>query len=85
MVKRNNRKTKVAKVIKLSSDKSIVVGFERKFAHPLYKKVIKKTSKLMVHDDKNQCQAGDTVKIMEVKPLSKRKNWRVVEVLEKAK
>ncbi|MFH1453266.1 MAG: 30S ribosomal protein S17 [Armatimonadota bacterium] len=85
MTSRNNRKTKVAKVLKTSSEKTVIAGIERKFSHPFYKKVMKRINKIMVHDEKNECQAGDTVKIMETRPLSKRKKWRVIEVLEKAK
>ena len=66
-------------------DKSILVAIERKVAHPLYKKYYKKTTKFMVHDEKNECGVGDTVKIMETRPLSKLKKWRLVEIIEKAK
>jgi small subunit ribosomal protein S17 len=66
-------------------DKSIIVAIERRVAHPLYKKYFKKTTKLMAHDEKNECGLGDKVKIMETRPLSKRKTWRLVEIIEKAK
>ena len=79
------RKTRVGIVVKNKMDKSILVAIERKVAHPLYKKYFKKTTKLMAHDEKNECGVGDTVKIMETRPLSKIKNWRVIEVVEKAK
>jgi small subunit ribosomal protein S17 len=83
--KRGNRKTRIGVVIKNKMDKSIVVAIERKVPHPLYKKYFKKTTKLMVHDEKNECNVGDVVKIMETRPLSKHKNWRLVEIVEKAK
>jgi small subunit ribosomal protein S17 len=66
-------------------DKSITVSIERKVKHPLYGKFMKKTSKLMAHDEKNECGIGDTVKVMETRPLSKNKRWRLIEVIEKAK
>jgi len=79
------RKTRVGVVTKNKMDKSILVKIERKVAHPLYKKYFKKTTNLMAHDAKNECKPGDVVKIMETRPLSKRKNWRLVEIIEKAK
>jgi small subunit ribosomal protein S17 len=79
------RKTRVGTVVKNKMDKSILVAIERRVAHPIYKKYFKKTTKLMAHDEKNECGIGDVVKIMETRPLSKVKNWRVVEVVEKAK
>jgi small subunit ribosomal protein S17 len=66
-------------------DKTIVVAVERKVKHPKYGKFVKKTTTFMVHDDKNECGSGDTVKIMETRPMSKNKRWRLVEILEKAK
>ena len=66
-------------------DKSIVVMVERTEKHPKYGKFVKKSSKFVAHDEKNECNEGDTVKIMETRPLSKRKNWRLIEILEKAK
>ncbi|MBM4175321.1 MAG: 30S ribosomal protein S17 [Ignavibacteria bacterium] len=83
--KRNIRKTRVGKVVSNKMDKSIVVAIERKVAHPIYKKYFKKTTKLMAHDEKNECNIGDTVKIMESRPLSARKKWRLVSILERAK
>ncbi|HEY5123713.1 MAG TPA: 30S ribosomal protein S17 [Ignavibacteria bacterium] len=83
--KRNNRKTKVGKVLSDKMDKSITVSVEKKVKHPLYKKFYKKTTKFMAHDEKNECRTGDIVKIMEVRPLSKNKRWRLVEIVEKAK
>jgi small subunit ribosomal protein S17 len=66
-------------------DKGIIVSIERRVAHPLYRKYFKKTTKLMVHDEKNECSVGDKVKIMETRPISKNKKWRLVEIVEKAK
>ena len=85
MEKRGHRKTRIGTVVKNKMDKSIIVAIERKVAHPIYKKYIKKTTKLMVHDEKNETNVGDVVKIMETRPLSKHKNWRLVEIVEKAK
>ncbi len=79
------RKTRIGIVIKNQMDKSITVSIERKVAHPIYKKYFKKTTSLMVHDERNECGVGDVVKIMETRPVSKNKKWRVVEVVEKAK
>ena len=79
------RKTRVGLVIKDKMDKSILVSIERKVAHPIYKKYFKKTTHLMVHDEKNECGIGDVVKIMETRPYSKNKKWRFVEIVEKAK
>jgi small subunit ribosomal protein S17 len=79
------RKTRVGVVVSTKMDKSIVVSIERKVAHPIYKKYFKKTTKLMAHDEKNECAKGDVVKIAECRPLSARKNWRLVEIVEKAK
>ena len=85
MENRNVRKSRVGVVVGTKMDKSILVAMERKVAHPIYKKYFKKTTKLMVHDEKNECGIGDTVKIMETRPLSKNKKWRLVEIVEKAK
>jgi small subunit ribosomal protein S17 len=85
MEKRSLRKTRIGTVISNKMQKSIIVAIERRIAHPLYKKYFKKTTKLMAHDEKNECTIGDVVKIMETRPLSKRKKWRLVEVVEKAK
>lgn len=82
---RGRRKTKVGKVISDKMNKSIVVGVERLVRHPLYGKYFKKTSRFMAHDDNNVAKEGDVVLIAETRPLSKRKRWRLVEVLEKAK
>ncbi len=85
MKTRGLRKTRVGVVVSDKMDRSILVSIERKVAHPIYKKYFKKTTKLMAHDENNECGIGDTVKIMETRPLSKNKNWRLVEVVEKAK
>ena len=82
---RNLRKERVGVVASSKMEKSITVVIERKVKHPKYGKFVKKTSKLVAHDEKNECNEGDTVKIMETRPLSKRKNWRLVEIVERAK
>ena len=84
-VDRNFRKERVGKVTSNKMDKSIVVAVERQVKHPIYGKFVKKTSTFMAHDEKNECSIGDTVKIMETRPMSKRKRWRLVEVIEKVK
>ncbi len=85
MEERGKRKAKIGFVLSDKMDKSIVVSVERLEKHPLYGKFFKKTSKFMAHDEKNECNNGDKVKIMETRPLSKLKRWRMVEILEKAK
>ena len=85
METRNLRKEKVRVVMSDKMEKSIVVSVERKVKHPKYGKFVKKTTKFIAHDDKNDCNIGDTVKIMETRPLSKTKNWRLVEIVERAK
>ena len=85
MEERNLRKTRVGKVVSDKMDKTIVVAIEDHVKHPLYKKIVKKTYKLKAHDAENACRTGDTVKVMETRPLSKQKRWRLVEILEKAK
>jgi small subunit ribosomal protein S17 len=82
---RNLRKTKTGVVTSSKMDKTITVAVERKVKHPIYGKFVKKTTKFHAHDEKNECGPGDTVKIMESRPLSKTKRWRLVEVVEKAK
>jgi len=84
-VERNLRKTRTGKVISDKMDKTIVVAIEEHVKHPLYKKVVKNTYKLKAHDENNECGIGDTVKVMETRPLSKDKRWRLVEIVEKAK
>ena len=82
---RNLRKTRVGIVTSNKMDKTITVAVERKVKHPMYGKFVKKTSKFHAHDEKDECTIGDVVKIMETRPLSKTKRWRLVEVIEKAK
>ncbi|MBB1522821.1 MAG: 30S ribosomal protein S17 [Clostridiales bacterium] len=84
-MERNLRKTMVGKVISNKMDKTIVVAVEKNVRHKLYGKFVKKTYKLKAHDEKNECNVGDRVKVMETRPLSKDKRWRLVEVVEKAK
>ena len=85
MEERNLRKTKLGVVSSNRMDKTITVNVERKVKHPLYGKFVKKTTKFHAHDEKNECSIGDTVKIMESRPMSKTKRWRLVEVVEKVK
>jgi len=85
LIKRGRRKTRIGKVISNKMDKSIIVAIERKVIHPLYKKYFKKTTKFMAHDQNNIASIGDVVKIMETRPLSARKRWRLVEIIEKVK
>ena len=80
-LQRNLRKIRVGRVVSDKMEKSITVSIERKVKHPLYGKFMKKTSKLMAHDEKNECGIGDTVKVMETRPLSKNKRWRLIEVI----
>lgn len=82
---RGQRKVRVGKVVSNKMQKSIVVAIERKVAHPLYKKYFRRTTTLMAHDEKREARIGDLVKIMETRPLSKQKRWRLVEIVEKAK
>ena len=84
-MERNLRKTRVGKVVSNKMDKTIVVAIEDHVKHPLYKKIVKRTYKLKAHDESNECNIGDTVKVMETRPLSKDKRWRLVEIVEKAK
>ena len=81
---RNLRKTMVGTVVSDKMDKTIVVAVETRVKHPIYKKTVKKTYKLKAHDEENSCKVGDTVKVMETRPLSKDKRWRLVEIVEKA-
>ena len=80
-----SRKTRVGKVVSDKMDKTVVVEVADRVAHPIYKKIIKRSYRLKAHDEKNECGVGDTVKVMETRPLSKDKRWRVVEIVEKAK
>ena len=85
MEERNLRKTRTGKVVSDKMDKTIVVAIEDHVKHPLYNKIVKRTYKLKAHDENNECKVGDTVKVMETRPLSKDKRWRLVEIMEKAK
>ena len=84
-MERNLRKTRVGKVISDKMDKTITVAVEDHVKHPLYGKIVKRTYKLKAHDENNECREGDTVRVIETRPLSKDKRWRLVEVMEKAK
>ena len=83
-MERNLRKERTGVVVSNKMDKTIIVAVERKEKHPLYGKFVKKTTKFVAQDEKNECGIGDTVRIMETRPLSKTKNWRLVEIVEKA-
>lgn len=85
MSERNLRKTRVGKVVSDKMDKTVVVAIQDSVKHPLYKKIIKRTTRFKVHDEKNECKVGDRVLIMETRPLSRDKRWRLVEIIEKAK
>ena len=85
MSERNMRKTVVGRVVSDKMDKTIVVLIEDRVRHPLYKKIVKHSMKLKAHDEKNECAVGDRVRVMETRPLSKDKRWRLVEIVEKAK
>ena len=84
-MERNLRKVRVGKVVSDKMDKTIVVAIEDHVKHPLIGKIVKKTYKLRAHDENNECGIGDTVRVMETRPLSKEKHWRLVEIIEKAK
>ena len=85
MEERNLRKTRTGKVVSNKMDKTSVVAVQDNVKHPLYNKIVKKTYKLKAHDENNECNIGDTVKVMETRPLSKDKRWRLVEIVEKVK
>ena len=85
MSERNMRKVKIGKVVSDKMDKTIVVAVEDSIRHPLYKKIVKRTQRFKAHDENNECGIGDRVEIMETRPLSKDKHWRVSEIIEKAK
>jgi len=85
MEERNLRKTRVGRVVSNKMDKTIVVAVEDRVRHPLYKKIVNRTYKLKAHDANNECNIGDRVRVMETRPLSKDKRWRLVEIIEKAK
>jgi small subunit ribosomal protein S17 len=82
---RQDRRERVGVVVSNKMEKSITIAVHTKAKHPIYGKFVNKTSKFMAHDEKNECNIGDTVKIMETRPLSKKKNWRLVEIIERAK
>ena len=84
-MERNLRKTRVGKVVSDKMDKTVVVAVVDNVKHPLYKKIVKRTYKLKAHDENNECNIGDTVKVMETRPLSKDKRWRLVEIVERVK
>ena len=84
-MERNLRKVRVGKVTSDKMDKTIVVAIENNVKHPLYNKIVKKTYKLKAHDENNECRIGDVVRVMETRPLSKDKRWRLVKIIEKAK
>ena len=85
MEERNLRKQRIGLVTSVKMDKTITVSTERRLRHPIYGKFVKKTKKFMAHDENNDCKVGDTVRIMETRPLSKLKRWRLVEIVERAK
>lgn len=85
MAERNLRKTRVGMVVSDKMDKTVVVAIIDNVKHPLYKKIVKRTVRLKAHDEKNECRLGDRVEVMETRPLSKDKRWRVIEIIEKAK
>ncbi len=84
-IKRNFRRERIGVVTSNKMDKSITIAVKTKMKHPIYQKFVNRTSKFMAHDEKNECNIGDTVKIMETRPLSKHKRWRVIEIIERAK
>ncbi len=84
-MERNLRKTRTGKVVSDKMDKTVVVAIEDHVKHPLYGKIVKRTVKLKAHDENNECHVGDTVRVMETRPLSKDKRWRIVKVMERAK
>ncbi len=84
-MERNLRKERIGQVVSNKMQKTITITVERREKHPIYGKFIRKTSKLTAHDEKNECNIGDTVKVMETRPLSKNKRWRLVEIIERAK
>jgi len=85
VAERNMRKTRIGRVVSDKMDKTIVVAVEDNIMHPLYKKTIKRTTKFKAHDENNECRVGDRVEIMETRPLSKEKRWRLVRIIERAK
>ena len=84
-IERNLRAVRIGEVVSDKMDRTVVVRISRRFPHPLYKRIITRSSKLVAHDEKNECRVGDVVKVMSTRPLSKTKRWRVAEILERAK
>jgi small subunit ribosomal protein S17 len=84
-VQRNTRKTKVGVVVSDKMDKTCVIKVERVLRHPLYQRIVRKSEKIKVHDENNECRVGDRIKVMETRPLSRDKRWRLMEIVEKAK
>ena len=84
-MERNLRKERIGQVVSNKMQKSITIAVERKVKHPIYGKFVRKTTKLTAHDEQNDCNIGDTVKVMETRPMSKNKRWRLVEIIERAK
>jgi len=82
---RNLRATRIGEVVSDKMDKTVVIKISRRFPHPLYKRIITRTAKILAHDEENTCNIGDVVKVMAIRPLSRRKRWRVAEILERAK
>jgi small subunit ribosomal protein S17 len=82
---RNLRAVRIGQVVSSKMDKTVVIKISRRFPHPLYKRIITRTAKLVAHDETNECREGDVVKVMSIRPMSKTKRWRVAEILEKAK
>jgi small subunit ribosomal protein S17 len=82
---RNLRAVRIGQVVSSKMDKTVVIKTSRRFPHPLYKRIITRTAKLVAHDESNECREGDVVKVMSIRPMSKTKRWRVAEILEKAK
>jgi len=85
MAERNNRKTRVGVVVSNKMQKSVVVKIQRQFIHPTYHRVIRRSNRLVAHDEKNECGIGDKIRIMETRPMSRTKRWRVLEIIEKAR
>jgi small subunit ribosomal protein S17 len=85
VIERTSRKTRVGKVVSDKMEKTVVVSIERRVEHPVYGKMVRRTKKLKAHDEQNEAKTGDTVRIMETRPLSKDKRWRVVEIIERAR
>jgi small subunit ribosomal protein S17 len=84
-IERNLRAIRIGEVVSDKMDRTVVVRINRRFPHPLYKRIITRSTKLVAHDEKNECRVGDVVKVMSTRPLSKTKRWRVAEILERAK